>query len=80
MTEETRNAAVASAVGITIAIGTSAVLRWFLILELLFSIHYDSTVNSATGQPATRMFLDAAGEWRAIVLMIIIIGAMPMCG
>ena len=71
MTEETRNAATAGSYGIIMAIGVSAVLGWFLILGLLFSIQdLDGTVNSATGQPVAQIFLDTVGEKGAIVLMV----------
>ncbi|KAH7886553.1 amino acid permease-domain-containing protein [Phlebopus sp. FC_14] len=81
MTEETHNAAMAGAVGIITAIGVSAVLGWFLILGLLFSIQdLAGTVGSATGQPVTQIFLDTVGEKGAIVLMVIVIGAMYFCG
>ena len=38
MTEETHNAAMSEPIGIITAIGVSAILSWFLILSLLFSI------------------------------------------
>ena len=72
MTEETNNAAVAGPLGIIMAIGVSAVLGWFLLLGMLFSIQdYDATVGSATGQPITQIFLDCVGLDGAIVLMVI---------
>ncbi|KAF9244151.1 amino acid/polyamine transporter I [Melanogaster broomeanus] len=81
MTEETHNAAMTGPMGIIIAIGVSAVLGWFLILGLLFSIQdLESTVGSATGQPVAQIFLDTVGEKGAIVLMVIVIGAMYFCG
>ncbi|RPD53901.1 APC amino acid permease [Lentinus tigrinus ALCF2SS1-7] len=81
MTEETHNAAMAGSVGIIMAIGVSAVLGWFLLLGLLFSIQdLDGTINSATGQPVAQIFLDTVGEKGAIVLMVIVIGAMFFCG
>jgi len=81
MTEETRNAAMSGPIGIITAIGVSAILGWFLLLGLLFSIQdYDTTVASPTGQPVTQIFLDTVGEKGAIVLMVIIIGAMFFCG
>ncbi|KIK97353.1 hypothetical protein PAXRUDRAFT_825034 [Paxillus rubicundulus Ve08.2h10] len=81
MTEETQNAAMAGPIGIITAIGVSAVLGWFLILGLLFSIQdLEATIGSATGQPVAQIFLDAVGEKRAIVLMVIVIGAMYFCG
>ncbi|KAI0033214.1 APC amino acid permease [Vararia minispora EC-137] len=81
MTEETHNAAMAGAMGIIMAIGVSAVLGWFLVVGLLFSIQdYNATIASATGQPVTQIFLDTVGERGAIVLMVIVIGAMFFCG
>ncbi|KAJ7050965.1 APC amino acid permease [Mycena amicta] len=81
MTEETKNAAMSGSIGIIMAIGVSAVLGWFLILGLLFSIQdLDGTLNSGTGQPVTQIFLDTVGENGAIVLMVIVIGAMFFCG
>jgi len=75
MTEETRNAAMAGPIGIIMAIGVSAILGWFLILGLLFSIQdYNTTVASPTGQPVTQIFLDTVGEKGAIVLMV---GVIP---
>lgn len=68
-------------IGIVMAIGVSAVLGWFLILGLLFSIqNLDGTLSSETGQPVTQIFLDTVGEKGAIVLMVIVIGAMYFCG
>ncbi|KAF8621430.1 hypothetical protein AX15_007790 [Amanita polypyramis BW_CC] len=81
MTEETRNAAMSGSIGIVMAIGVSAVLGWYLLLGLLFSIQdLEGTISSKTGQPVTQIFLDTVGEDGAIVLMIIIIGAMYFCG
>jgi amino acid transporter len=81
MTEETHNAAISGPIGIIMAIGVSAVLGWFLILGLLFSIqNLDGTLQSATGQPVTQIFLDTVGEKGAIVLMVIVIGCMYYCG
>ncbi|KAJ7328813.1 APC amino acid permease [Mycena albidolilacea] len=81
MTEETKNAAMSGSIGIVMAIGVSAILGWFLILGLLFSIQdLDATLASETGQPVTQIFLDTVGENGAIVLMVIVIGAMFFCG
>ncbi|THH14288.1 hypothetical protein EW146_g6021 [Bondarzewia mesenterica] len=81
MTEETHNAAMSGPIGIVMAIGVSAVLGWFLILGLLFSMQdYDATIGTATGEPVTQIFLDTVGEKGAIVLMVIVIGAMFFCG
>ena len=71
MTEETHNAARSGPIGIIMSIGVSAILGWFLVLGLLFSIQdYDATVASPTGQPVTQIFLDTVGEKGAIVLMV----------
>ncbi|KAK7039349.1 APC amino acid permease [Favolaschia claudopus] len=81
MTEETKNAAMSGSIGIIMAIGVSAVLGWFLILGLLFSIQdLDRTLDSETGQPVAQIFLDTVGENGAIVLMVIVVGAMFFCG
>lgn len=81
MTEETRNAAMSGPVGIVMAIGVSAVLGWFLLLGLLFSIQdLDNTISSPTGEPVAQIFLDTVGEKGAIVLMVIVIGSMFWCG
>jgi len=81
MTEETRNAAMSGSIGIVMAIGVSAVLGWFLLLGLLFSIQdLDATLSSATGEPVAQIFLDTVGTKGAIVLMVIVIGAMFFCG
>jgi amino acid transporter len=70
MTEETRNAAMSGPIGIITAIGVSAILGWFLMLSLLYSIQdYETTVASPTGQPVTQIFLDTVGKEGAIVLM-----------
>ena len=59
-------------IGIITAIGVSAILGWFLILGLLFSIQdLDGTLSSSTGQPVTQIFLDTVGERGAIALMVI---------
>lgn len=71
MTEETHNAAMSGPIGIVMAIGVSAVLGWFLILGLLFSIQdLNNTVSSPTGEPVAQIFLDTVGEKGAIVLMV----------
>ncbi|KAI6011048.1 amino acid permease-domain-containing protein [Pisolithus microcarpus] len=71
----------AGPVGIIMALGVSAVLGWFLILGLLFSIqNLETTISSPTGEPVAQIFLDTVGEKGAIVLMIIVIGAMYFCG
>jgi hypothetical protein len=71
MAEETHNAAMSGPIGIITAIGVSAILGWFLILSLLFSIQdYGTTVASPTGQPVTQIFLDTVGKKGAIVLIV----------
>ena len=71
MTEETHNAAMAGPIGIIMAIGISAVLGWFLILGLLFSIQdLEGTVGGTVQQPVAKIYLDTVGEKGAIVLMV----------
>lgn len=70
-TEETHNAATAGSYGIITAIGVSAILGWFLILGLLFSIQdYQGTIGSSTGQPVAQIFIDTVGTDGAIALMV----------
>ncbi|KIY64792.1 APC amino acid permease [Cylindrobasidium torrendii FP15055 ss-10] len=81
MTEETRNAAMSGSIGIIMGIGVSAVLGWFLLLGLLFSIQdLDATVNSPTGQPVAQIFIDCVGTNGAIGLMVVVIGCMYFAG
>jgi len=81
MAEETRHAAMAGPIGIILSISVSAILGWALMLGLLFSIQdYDRTISSPTGQPLTQIFLDTVGERGAILLMVIVTGAMFFCG
>lgn len=81
MTEETNNAATAGSWGILMSIGVSAVLGWFLLLGLLFSIQdYSATLASSTGQPVAQIIIDAVGDRAAIALMMIIVVAMFFCG
>ncbi|KAF8530211.1 APC amino acid permease [Hysterangium stoloniferum] len=81
MTEETHNAAMSGSLGIVTSIGVSAVLGWFLIVGLLFSIQdYGATVSSPTGQPVTQILLDTVGEKGAIALMVVIFVCMFFAG
>ncbi|KAF9519895.1 hypothetical protein BS47DRAFT_1374938 [Hydnum rufescens UP504] len=81
MTEETHNAAVSGSWGIITAISVSSVLGWFLLVGMLFSIQdYQRTITTPTGQPVAQIFLDTVGTDGAVVLMVIIIGAMYLCG
>lgn len=58
-------------IGIIMGIGISAILGWYLLLGLLFSIQdLEGTISSSTGQPVTQIFLDTVGENGAIVLMV----------
>ncbi|EPT01082.1 hypothetical protein FOMPIDRAFT_97288 [Fomitopsis schrenkii] len=81
LSEETRNAAIAGPMGIVMAIGISVVLGWCLMVALLFCIQdLAGTINSVTGEPVAQIFLDTVHEKGAIVLMVIVIGAMFFCG
>jgi amino acid transporter len=56
MTEETRNPAVSGPRGILLAIGASAILGWYIILGLLFSIQdFDATIATETKQPVAQV-------------------------
>jgi hypothetical protein len=63
------------------SIGVSAVLGWFLLLGLLFSIQdYAATLATSTGQPVAEIIINAVGDRAAIALMMIIVVAMFLCG
>lgn len=67
----------AGSLGIIMAIGVSAVLGWFLILGLLFSIQdLDATVGTSTGQPVAQIILDTVGERGAIALMVRVLSSL----
>lgn len=75
------NAATAGSYGIILSIGVSALLGWFLLLGLLFSIQdSDRVLGAETGQPVAQIFIDAVGNNGAIALMVIIVVAMYFCG
>lgn len=58
-------------IGIITAIAVSAVLGFFVVLGLLFSIQdYEATLNSSTGQPVAQIFIDCVGPKGAIALMV----------
>ncbi|KAI0251632.1 hypothetical protein BJV78DRAFT_1282302 [Lactifluus subvellereus] len=64
MTEGTHNAAMSGPIGIVVSISIPAILRWFFILGLPFTIQdYNTTIASPTGQPVTQIFLDI-GSYR----------------
>jgi hypothetical protein len=61
----------AGSFGIITSIGVSAILGWFLIVGLLFSIQdYAGTVASPTGQPIAQILLDTVGQSGAIALLV----------
>ncbi|KAI0269003.1 hypothetical protein BGY98DRAFT_317046 [Russula aff. rugulosa BPL654] len=80
MTGETHNTAMSGPIGIITTIGVSAILGWFLIrviLILLYSIRdYGTTVASPTDQQVTQIFLETVWKKVAVILMVIVIGAM----
>ena len=81
LSEETKNAAWASPIGVLTSIGVSAVFGFFLILCLLFSIQdLESTIASPTGQPVLQILLDIFGEDGAIALFTLIIVCVWHCG
>ena len=70
MTEETRNAAMSGPIGIVLSIGVSAILGWFLILGLLFSIQdFETMFTSPMGQSVMQIILDMVGKKGVIVFM-----------
>ncbi|KAI9846005.1 MAG: hypothetical protein M1837_004411 [Sclerophora amabilis] len=81
MSEETRNAAWSSPIGVLTSIGFSALFGFFVLLSLLFSIqNFDTTVDSEYGEPVVQILVDVAGQDGAIVLMTLIMVCVWHCG
>ncbi|RKP06509.1 APC amino acid permease [Thamnocephalis sphaerospora] len=81
MTEETKRADVAGPIGILMAVGVSFVAGLAYLLGLTFAIQdYDRVVGSRTGMAVAQIFLDALGRTGAILLLVIVMGAMFFAG
>ncbi|KAF9158651.1 hypothetical protein DFQ26_007384 [Actinomortierella ambigua] len=81
MSEETKNSAVSSPVGILMAVGVSFVAGLAYLLALTFSIQdLDKVLNSSTGNAITQIFLDSVGQTGAILLLCILLLAQFFCG
>ena len=77
--EETRKAVRDAPLGLLTAIGGSAVIGFFLIVCLLFSIQDFGTVRNAK-QPVLQILTDACGEGGGLVLMVLIMLCVWHCG
>lgn len=77
--EETRKAVRDAPLGLLSAIGVSAVIGFFVIVGLLFSIQDFSTVREAK-QPVLQILTDACGEGGGLVLMVLIMLCIWHCG
>ncbi|KAI9761472.1 MAG: hypothetical protein M4579_000982 [Chaenotheca gracillima] len=81
LSEETRNAAWSSPIGVLTSIGVSAIFGFFVLVSLLFSIQdFDRTVSSDYGQPVVQILVDVAGLDGAILLMTLIMVCVWHCG
>ncbi|KAF2499121.1 APA family basic amino acid/polyamine antiporter, partial [Lophium mytilinum] len=81
LSEETKKAEWSAPIGVLTSIIVSGVFGFFYLLALLFSIQdFDSTVDSAVGQPVLQIFIDVFGTDGAIVLMTLIIVCVWHCG
>ncbi|KAF9974567.1 hypothetical protein BGZ73_002002 [Actinomortierella ambigua] len=81
MSEETKNSAVSSPVGILMAVGVSFVAGLAYLLSLTFSIqNLDTVLTSSTGNAITQIFLDSVGQTGAILLLCILLLAQFFCG
>ncbi|KAI9596885.1 amino acid permease-domain-containing protein [Syncephalis fuscata] len=81
MSEETKRADIAGPIGIIMAIVVSFVAGLFYLIGLTFSIQdYDSIINSKTGMPIAHLFLDTMGRTGAVLLLVIVMGAMFFSG
>ena len=77
--EETRKAVRDAPLGLLSAIGFSAVMGFFLIICLLFSVQDFDTVRNAK-QPVLQILTDACGEAGGLVLMVLIMLCVWHCG
>ncbi|KAK4694344.1 choline transport protein, partial [Lecanoromycetidae sp. Uapishka_2] len=77
--EETRKAVRDAPLGLLTAIGTSAVMGFFLIIALLFSIQDFETVRESP-LPVLRILTDACGTGGGLVLMVLIMLCVWHCG
>lgn len=77
--EETRKAVRDAPLGLLSAIGCSAVIGFFYIIGLLFSIDDFEKVRDAK-QPVLQILTDACGDGGGLVLMVIIMLCVWHCG
>lgn len=77
--EETRKAVRDAPLGLLSAIAGSAVIGFFLIFSLLFSIQDYETVRKAP-QPVLQILVDACGRGGGLVLMVLIMLCIWHCG
>ncbi|KAL8748021.1 MAG: hypothetical protein Q9190_000171 [Brigantiaea leucoxantha] len=77
--EETRKAVRDAPIGMLLAILGSAVMGFFAIIALLFSIQDFETVRSAP-LPVLQIFMDSCGKGGGIVLMVIVLLSVWHCG
>ncbi|KAI9230973.1 MAG: amino acid transporter [Piptocephalis tieghemiana] len=81
MTEETKKAEVAAPVAIVLSVVVSFVSGWFLILSLTFAIQdYNAILHTSASLPVAQLFLDCIGRPGAMVLLVVVMGAMCFCG
>lgn len=81
MSEETRNASRAAPLGVLMSVGASAVFGFFVLVSFLFCIQdFDTTVDSAVGQPVLQIFIDIFGVSGATAVFSIIIVCVWHCG
>lgn len=77
--EETRKAVRDAPLGLLSAIGSSAVVGFFLIIALLFSIQDFDKVRTSP-LPVLRILTDACGTGGGLVLMVLIMLCVWHCG
>ncbi|RKP23475.1 amino acid transporter [Syncephalis pseudoplumigaleata] len=81
MTEETKRADIAGPVGIIMAVAVSFVIGLFYLIGLNFAIQdYDRLIHSRTGMAIAQLFLDTMGRTGAVLLLVIVLGAMFFAG
>ncbi|KAG0018169.1 hypothetical protein BGZ81_010352 [Podila clonocystis] len=82
MAEETKNAQHGGPMGIIRAILGASIIGWIFLIGMTFCITDSQAqiVEPAVGVALSQIFLDAAGQTWAIILILVILGAQFFCG
>lgn len=81
LSEETKNASWSAPIGVVSSVGFSSLFGFFVLMAFLFSMqNFDTTINSAYGQPVLQILVDVFGENGALAVFSIIMVCVWHCG